>query len=225
MEVTYLKNSGFLVRTARFVLAFDVICRGKAPAAVRDAEHAVVLASHAHHDHYQPGVLAWRSDNPALQYVFSSDIPVKGVYSLSPGESWNGEGITVEACESTDVGVSFLVRCDGRVIFHAGDLNLWHWCHESTPEEVAQAEEAFQRAMKPLEGMPMDVAFFPLDPRMGEGFEAGAVQFLQKVPCKHFVPMHLQGRYDLAEEFAKRYADEPVWVHVFSREGQTVSLD
>ena len=41
--------------------------------------------------------------------------------------------IKVKAYGSTDAGVSFLVTTSGgRKIFHAGDLNDWHWQDDSS---------------------------------------------------------------------------------------------
>ena len=34
------------------------------------------------------------------------------------------------ALKSTDEGVAFLVEVNGVVIYHAGDLNWWHWDEE-----------------------------------------------------------------------------------------------
>ncbi len=51
----------------------------------------------------------------------------------------------VKAYGSTDTGVSYAITLtDGSVIFHAGDLNDWHWSEESTEREVAKAEERFK---------------------------------------------------------------------------------
>ena len=35
-------------------------------------------------------------------------------------------------------------------IFHAGDLNLWHWRQESSLREIEAAEEAFRAACEPI---------------------------------------------------------------------------
>lgn len=43
------------------------------------------------------------------------------------GERLSPAGVTVEALPSTDEGVAFLVTAEGRTVFHAGDLNWWHW--------------------------------------------------------------------------------------------------
>mgnify|MGYP000382206809 FL=1 len=35
--------------------------------------------------------------------------------------------VRIQTLKSTDAGVAFLVECEGRTIYHAGDLNWWHW--------------------------------------------------------------------------------------------------
>ncbi|MEI3154718.1 MAG: hypothetical protein V8S95_06185 [Odoribacter sp.] len=47
----------------------------------------------------------------------------------------------IKAFGSTDIGISFLIDIDNIRIFHAGDLNNWHWEEESTPEEIAGTEK------------------------------------------------------------------------------------
>ena len=35
--------------------------------------------------------------------------------------------LKVATLRSTDMGVAFLVQCQGKRIYHAGDLNCWVW--------------------------------------------------------------------------------------------------
>lgn len=55
---------------------------------------------------------------------------------LRRGDTYSDDMISVKAFGSTDAGVSFMVETDGKKVFHAGDLNNWHWEDESTPQEV-----------------------------------------------------------------------------------------
>ena len=48
--------------------------------------------------------------------------------------------LRIQAFGSTDVGISFLIHLQGKSIFHAGDLNNWHWSEESTEQEIRKAE-------------------------------------------------------------------------------------
>ena len=60
-------------------------------------------------------------------------------------------GIEIETLRSNDMGVAFLVKVEGKTIYHAGDLNWWHWNGE--PEEDNEYyKKTFQDEMKYLEG-------------------------------------------------------------------------
>ena len=47
-----------------------------------------------------------------------------------PMKNLSLKGVKIKAFGSTDIGISFLVSVDGVDIFHAGDLNWWHWWDE-----------------------------------------------------------------------------------------------
>ena len=97
-----------------------------------------VLASHFHPDHFNKEVLQWREQRPDIIYIFSKDIlrhrraQKEDAVWLKKGEEYKDETLSVRAFGSTDVGVSFLLQTGGKKIFHAGDLNNWHWMDEST---------------------------------------------------------------------------------------------
>ena len=99
-----------------------------------------VLASHVHADHFNPEVLTWKHSRPDIQYIFSKDILEVGHVGLwdacyiEKGNVWTDGILEIEAFGSTDAGISFLLRLRGKTVFHAGDLNNWHWKEESTGE-------------------------------------------------------------------------------------------
>ena len=140
------------------------------------------------------------------------------------GACSGGFGLPVRAFGSTDLGLSYLVEVDGRRVFHAGDFNLWHWEDESTPQEIAEATEGFERILADLADCAagtIDLAFFPLDPRMGKHTDRGAVRFLKALRPKVLVPMHLQGDAALAERFAAQHPQ----VRTLTQRGQTLEID
>ena len=123
---------------------------------------------------------------------------------MAPGDTVNLEdGVTVTAFDSTDLGVSFLLNWKGIRIFHAGDLNFWHWREESSRQEIEEAEKEFQAAVRPLEKESIDVAFFPVDPRQGNMFEAGANYFILAVKPRLLIPMHYFHRTEIITEYAR----------------------
>lgn len=173
-----------------------------------------VLSSHSHADHFNPEVLKWKKMHPDIQYVFSKDILENGLARLndacylSKGETWSDGVLEVEAFGSTDLGISFLLRLDGKLIFHAGDLNNWHWKEESTGEEVREAENAYFSELDVISRHVgrIDLVMFPVDPRLGKDYMLGAKQFVDRFQVGTFVPMHFDNAYDKANAF-QEYAE------------------
>ena len=173
-----------------------------------------VLSSHSHTDHFNPEVLEWKKMHTDIQYVFSKDILENGearlndACYLSQGETWADGVLEVEAFGSTDLGISFLLRLDGKLIFHAGDLNNWHWKEESTEGEVREAENAYLAELEILARRTnrVDLVMFPVDPRLGQEYMLGAKQFVDRFRVGMFVPMHFDEEYACANAF-REYAE------------------
>lgn len=206
MELQYLGNSGFSIRQGGDLIVIDCYNPEQHPemeARVKNASRVTVLASHYHRDHFSPSVRLWnRWGN--VEFVFSSDIPeMPGVKQIAPGEHLTVNGIEVRAYGSTDAGVSFMLEVGGYAIFHAGDLNNWHWQEESSPEEVEEAERDFLAILKDIaaDGITPYLAMFPVDPRMGTDYYRGAVQFAARLSPKLFIPMHFGEKFAPPEEF------------------------
>ena len=128
-------------------------------------------------------------------------------------------GVRVEALPSTDEGVAFLVTADGTAVFHAGDLNWWHWEGE-TEGWNRNMEVNFKRYAEPLRGRRIDLAMLPLDPRLGDDGFRGPAYFLELADIRRFLPMHQWGEFGFTDNFLTRYpgfADRTVPV---CREGQ-----
>ena len=103
-------------------------------------------------------------------------------------------GIEIETLRSNDMGVAFLVKVEGKTIYHAGDLNWWHWNGE--PEEDNEYyKKTFQDEMKYLEGKKIDLAFMLLDPRQEDKYCWGMNYFLEHTDSKVVFPMHCFEHY------------------------------
>lgn len=74
-------------------------------------------------------------------------------------------------CGSTDAGGSFLIHCHGITIFHAGDLNWWHW--QATLMLPIWMPEIIERRIGKLSGGKVDIAMFPVDARLQVAREWG----------------------------------------------------
>ena len=185
MKLTYLFHSGFLLEADGFAVVFDYYRGGEAilDEVLRRGEPLYVLVSHEHRDHYTPEILNWSRLNSRICYLFPREmnsrselVHLPNAAFLSRGESFADERVRVTAFGSTDLGASFEVETGGRVIFHAGDLNNWHWTDESTEEEVREAEAAYRAELDYL-GQTVarfDVAMFPVDARLGSDYMRGA---------------------------------------------------
>ena len=124
---------------------------------------------------------------------------------MAPGDELPlTKDVRVNAFPSTDLGVSYLVDFYGTKVFHAGDLNLWHWRTESTLKEIEAAETAYESALQTLKGQSIDIAMFPVDPRQGAMYDAGANAFILSIKPLYFIPMHWQKRPEVATDFARR---------------------
>ncbi len=222
MKLVYIYHSGYALEADGYAILIDFYKdTGAVPGQGYVHEQLLqrpgklyVLASHFHPDHFNPEVLAWKEQKEDIVYLFSKDIlkhrraKADDALYLRKGEIYADEQLRITAFGSTDVGVSFLIEAEGKRILHAGDLNNWHWKDESTPDEVAKAEKDYLRELEAItQAAPtLDVAMFPVDPRLGTDFARGAEQLIGRIPVKLFAPMHFGEWYDKLLPF-KAYAE------------------
>lgn len=235
MKIIYHYHSGFSVQVGGTLLVFDywegenrsLSSVGRIDENFLSAfENIYVFISHAHPDHLDPVVFQWKIKGLPVTYIVSSDVPV-GTQGkrLAPGqEKTLDDNISVKAFESTDLGVAFLVTAYGMTIFHAGDLNLWHWRQESSLREIEAAEQAFYQATEPIRKEKIDVAMFPVDPRQGMMYDAGANHFVLTMKPRVFIPMHWQERPEVAEDFARRSRNPHTEVLALTKPGVVANL-
>lgn len=191
-----------------------------------------VLSSHFHPDHFNPEILKWKEQKKDIEYLFSRDIlrhrkaKAEDALFLMKGESYQDDNLTIQAFGSTDVGISFLIETEGKKIFHAGDLNNWHWKEESTPDEIAVMERDFLKEVDLLAKTTdrLDVAMFPVDPRLGKDYALGAEQFIDRIHTKLFAPMHFGEYYKALIPF-KEYAEQHGVKYMdWTEKGQSVEI-
>ena len=132
---------------------------------------------------------------------------------LKEGESLSQDGLVITAYGSSDLGLSFLVEEDGLRLFHAGDLNWWHWKGD-TEENIKLARNGFKKQMKRLDGLAADVAFFPVDGRLEEFAALGAREFCARTHVKALVTMHSVGfpQWQPPADFFLPGREIPCWV-------------
>lgn len=213
MKVRYLDNSGFAMTSENVLFVFDYWRFPKKDEAeifengfvearkLADFARVYIFVSHKHGDHFNQKIYELAQYNPHTKYIVEEDVPlpegVEGI-KLAVGEQYADDFLKVTAWPSTDIGASFQVDFAGRTIFHAGDLNYWHWQEESTKQEVQEAYEAYIAALAQMEGKlpPADIAFFPVDPRMVSDIEVGAMMFMERFKPKKLIAMHFGQSFD-----------------------------
>ena len=121
--------------------------------------------------------------------------------------------------ESNDSGVAFVVKDPEGAIYHAGDLNWWHWEGEPDSDNEFMAT-SYCHEINKLKDIPIAVAFVPLDPRLEDAFGYGLEYFLKTVTCPHVFPMHFWEDYTVIPAFTRRYGYTDR-VHKLKTEGET----
>ena len=219
MKITYIYHSGFIIECERSTIIVDYYKDTDDEIVHRSLNSfpgkLYVLSSHWHPDHFSKDVLKWKNVRPDIQYIFSKDIlkrklvsPDEGIFVVKE-DVWQDENIRIKAFGSTDIGVSFLIEAEGKTIFHAGDLNNWHWDEESTPEEIQSSERHFLKEIRALhnEIHNLDVVMFPIDCRLGKNYMRGAEQLIDLIHVGTFIPMHFGDTYNEANAFHE-YAEK-----------------
>ncbi len=207
MKLYYIYHSGFAIEAEGVTVIIDYYkdSSEEIPDSgivhdylLKKAGELYVLSSHFHPDHFNRDVLSWKAERPDIHFILSKDIlkhrraTADDATYLCVGGVYEDEHIRIQAFGSTDVGVSFLIDLQGTRLFHAGDLNNWHWSEESTPQEIRKAEGDFLAEVKKLQQVApaVDVAMFPVDSRIGKDYMRGAEQFVDRIKSTIFVPMH-----------------------------------
>jgi hypothetical protein len=211
MRITFLDHSGFLVELPSATLLFDW-WKGALPALRTDVP-LVVFASHWHEDHFSPAIFSLNADAYVLGDMDQRWLARKGASPevLEKCRSMSGHetaellgGVTVETLPSTDEGVAFLVTCGGKIVFHAGDLNWWHW--EGEPDHWnPDMERNFKAYSAPLKGRDIDLAFLLLDPRQETDGFRGIPYFMELANIQQVIPMHQWGNFAFTHAFLAQY--------------------
>lgn len=204
-QLYFIQHSSFLYVGEGCLLLFDYYGAGDVLSLLdRLPKYPLyIFCSHSHGDHYSPVVHTLFKNYPEqVRYIFHQEVweSVPEEYRddirfLNTEEEITIDGLKVRALGSTDAGGSFYVEENGLRLFHAGDLNNWHWNEEASPYYIQLYEEAWQKeltlAQEHISGL--ELLMFPTDLRLGKDFLKGLEQFLGVIPTKYIVPMHLNG--------------------------------
>lgn len=208
MKITFIYHSSFSVELERSVLIFDYYGEGKLPAIPEDKK-IYFLNSHSHQDHFKREILNLKEQFPNAEYILSRDIRFRPeerkewIRSVKPREEYDFGDLHICTLRSTDMGVAFLAETEGRRIYHAGDLNWWHWDGEDKAWNNNMAAN-YKKEIDRIEGQAFDAAFVPLDPRLGDAYCWGMRYFLEKVKAEAVFPMHCWGEYEVCQRVKKQ---------------------
>lgn len=204
MKLTYIFHSGFALEFSEYSILIDYFEDTEGQTGyvhdylLKKESPLYILSTHSHHDHFNKEILAWRKEKKDIIYIFSKDIlneskaqETDAIY-LDKLEIFSDKNIEIKTYGSTDLGISFYIKADNMTIFHAGDLNNWHWNEESTDKEIKEAEDFYQQELNIVSHdiKHLDLAIYPIDPRLGKDFMKGAKQFIEAIRVDILAPMH-----------------------------------
>ena len=218
MKITYLYHSGFAVETDKHFLVFDYWRNTPKNGNLADGvinpneivdKDVIVFSSHLHGDHYNKVIHEWQKVIKKCRIVLSDDIPeVKGSTMVSPNMTYEEDDFALATLKSTDEGVAFIVDIDGYCIYHAGDLNWWHWEGEpgSWNDDV---ERDYKKEIDSINKEVIDLAFVPVDPRLEEQYAWGIDYFMRNNNVRHAVAMHFAKKGEVVERLLKDEISAP----------------
>ena len=219
-KIYYIYHSGFAIETQNHLLVFDYYKEPKlskenlllpfliSSENIKEKKKVFVFCSHSHGDHFNPVILDWDSYNPEIKYILSEDIKTAtkkpNYVFMEEDDEKDLKDLYIKAYGSTDIGISFLVKVDNLTIFHAGDLNWWHWKEDSL-EEQRVAEVNFKIQIDKLkEEDHIDIAFFPVDPRLEEFYYIGGQYFSEQLHPTMLIPMHSGEDLSVTKKFSEK---------------------
>lgn len=218
--IHFLYHSGFIFENSTHIFVFDYF---------QDPEHTLekvlenkgkrkvyFFVSHVHGDHFNPSIA--RYEEEAAGYYFHADcrLPLNDAakgHPMEVGDTLAADGFSVHMYGSTDVGGSFMISFDdGFTLFHAGDLNWWHWVGEPDADNRG-ARDWFFRELSEIKETHVDLAFLPVDARQQAAREWGVKQYLSHFQVDLLVPMHAFGpAWIPSYEFRWLYPEQCIWI-------------
>lgn len=229
MQVIFVHHSCFLIEIDEKVLIFDYFdgskvesynFMGKLPTYEVDTP-IYIFSSHCHKDHYDMDVLRWADHYTNIHYIFSKDIRIspnflkkhdidtevrQKVTFVSPGKKYMVDDVEITTLKSTDAGVAYYVTTKGASFFHAGDLNDWKM--EGVGDLInGRMKKAYRHEINKLKDKPINLAFVPMDPRLGADQFEGFDYFIKNTDAEFIFPMHMWQDYSGIKEYKKRVSN------------------
>lgn len=223
LAIEHIFHSGFILETEDYLLVFDYY---KGDISLKDKK-IIVFVSHGHEDHYTKDIFKWEEEFKDIRYVLSSDIDIKSkaekIYIMDPYEELELDNINIKSFASTDLGLSFLINIEGLSIFHGGDLNWWHWENDPKEEQI-RMEKEFKDEINKLKSFNIDIAFMPVDPRLGQAFSLTGEYFIETIKPRYFLPMHFGDNFHISSDFIHRMGDSDTQIVDLTKRNQIIKL-
>ena len=229
MQVIFIHHSCFLIEVDDKVLIFDYFggdrvngytFTGKIPSYAPDTK-IYMFASHSHRDHFDMDILRWSGQYPNIRYILSKDIRIsphflekhgidpkvrEQVQFVTAGKRYEVDDLVIETLASTDAGVAFYVTTNGVSFFHAGDLNDWKM--EGAGDLInGKQERACRHEIRKITDKPINLAFVPMDPRLGPYQSLGIDFFLKNTDAEFVFPMHMWQDYSAIAAYKKKISN------------------
>lgn len=219
MRCWFLNHSGVAVKTQSHLLLFDLFGEmlnwesGKGlaqgvvnPQEIKD-EDVLAFVSHEHEDHFSTKLFELGGKLKHFRMVLPEELDEltdKAVF-VAPNETVELPDCRITTFESTDIGVAYLVEIDGRLIYHAGDLNWWHWEGEEEEfnrDQACRYQQQMEKLKQAVGNRSIDLAFVPVDPRLEQDMLRGLCCLAEQVSVERIVPIHFWGDFSVCKQAA-----------------------
>lgn len=216
-KIHFIHHSGFVLEFDTTLFVFDYYTDESRvlDKLLESGKKLYFFVSHLHGDHFNPVIGKYEERSEA--YIVHKDVPLylkdqRKKLVLEVGEEAEKDGIKIKMYGSTDAGGSFHISYQGLTVFHAGDLNWWHWAGEPMGDNLEARDNYFMEIGKIAE-KDVDIAFFPVDARQQVAREWGVTYFLDHISCNLLIPMHAFGpRWVPSYQFKWKYPTQQIWI-------------
>lgn len=218
VDLYFLHHSGFMLELETMILVFDYYLdplKRLEDRLEKTDKPVYFFVSHVHGDHFNRAIRKF--EKRASGYFLHRDCHLaladeSLLHEMDVGETVNEGPLSVHMYGSTDAGGSYMVEAEGLTIFHAGDLNWWHWAGEGDIEN-REARDWFFRELSCIKEKEVDIAMLPVDARQQAAREWGVKAYLSHFSAGLLIPMHAFGqRWAPSYEFRWLFPKQQMWI-------------